>query len=80
MSDGDITYYEARRQARSLLGQHADVMKLARPFYPALVGLYSEVTKGRKEFVVVGAGATYADALLDARQRQALPPVDDALA
>lgn len=75
-SVGDIDYYEARRKARALLGQHADVMKLERPLSPALVGVYSEVAAGRREFVVVGSGQSYVEALDDARRRQKTTPTE----
>lgn len=67
---GDLSYPEARREARKILGQHSDVMKFERAHFPAVVGVYSETMQGHKEFIVVGAGATYAEALEDAKKRQ----------
>lgn len=66
----DITYAEARRQARSLLGQHADVEKLAIPLHPARVGVWVEAGTNQKKFVIVGSGASYVEALEDAKHRQ----------
>ena len=64
-----MTYEEARRQARNLLGQHADVeFKREAPF-PARVGVWSESNRV-KRFVFVGLGATFEAALEDARSRQ----------
>lgn len=66
MNDADIDYYEARRQARALLGQHADVSKAKgiTPF-PARVGVWM----GSK-FILVGAGQSYVEALAEAKTRQ----------
>lgn len=68
MSDGDIDYYEARRQARALLGQNADVSKSKGiAAFPARVGVWLG-----PRFVLVGAGQTYREALAEARTRQAV--------
>jgi len=64
--DPDIDYYEARRQARALLGQHADVSKAKGvAAFPARVGVWLGA-----RFVLVGAGQSYIEALADARARQ----------
>lgn len=65
MSEPDLDYYEARRQARALLGQHADVSKTKLAAFPARVGVWLG-----PRFVLVGAGQTYREALEDARKRQ----------
>lgn len=64
-----VTYEEARRQARAMFGQHADVeVKKGVPF-PARVGVWTE-SRGIKRFVYVGLGDDLEKALADARSRQ----------
>lgn len=65
MSEPDFDYYEAKRQARALLGQHADVNKDKTMLHPARVGVWLQGI-----FVLVGAGQSYREALDDARSRQ----------
>jgi hypothetical protein len=54
VNDTDIDYYEARRQARGLLGLHADVNKDKSLLFPARVVVWL----GSK-FVLVGAVQTF---------------------
>lgn len=61
----DLDYYEARRQARSLLGPNADVGKEESLLFPARVGVWL----GNK-FILVGVGTTFREALADAKSRQ----------
>lgn len=63
----DLTYGEAKRQARYLLGQHADVVKSEGQPFPARVGVWMG-----SRFILVGAGLTWTTALDDARTRQRL--------
>lgn len=65
-----MDYAEARRQARAILGQHADLeLRAAAPF-PCRVGVWSEGSQGRKQFIYVGMGLTFEEALNDAQARQ----------
>lgn len=69
MTDLDLDYAEARRQARALLGQSAEVTKVksAPTMFVARVGVWL----GPK-FVLIGVGETYRAALEDAQARQRL--------
>lgn len=70
LRDEDIDYAEARRQARALLGQSAEVQKL-KDLFPAAVRARVGVWLGTR-FVLVGVGETYIAALEDVRTRQRL--------
>lgn len=61
----DLHYEEARRQARSLLGTSADVFFQKGQPFPARVGVWV-----KSQFVLVGVGQTFIEALDDARRRQ----------
>lgn len=66
-TEPDLDYYEARRLARSFLGQHAEVLKNDGVAFPARVGIWV----GTK-FYLIGAGPTLRAALEDAKTRQKL--------
>lgn len=68
-TEPDLDYAEARRQARALLGQSAEVTKLKSA--PALFTARVGVWLGSK-FLLIGVGETYKAALEDARTRQRL--------
>ena len=65
-----MDYPEAKRRARALFGQHGDAKMWAQPFFPFRVGVWTEVTPGNRQFVVVGVGGSWEDALADARKNQ----------
>lgn len=69
-----MDYYEAKRHARALLGEHADVEHLKGeskplPIFSHRVGVHVKEKTGTR-FVVVGIGPDFEAALLDAKTRQ----------
>jgi hypothetical protein len=70
-----VTYEEARRQTRALLGQHADVAEdrtstLVGRLFAFRVGVWTESSPGAKKFVAVGVGASWEEALAQAKKNQ----------
>lgn len=65
----DLDYAEAKRQARALLGQSAEVNKM--PSAPLMFRSRVGVWLGPR-FVLIGVGETYRAALEDVKHRQKL--------
>ncbi len=65
-----MTYYEARRQARAILGPAADVEEAKSKAFPFRVGVMTKVDRGLPRFVIVAAAASWDEALEEARRRQ----------
>lgn len=65
----DLDYAEAKRQARALLGQSAEVNKM--PSAPLMFRSRVGVWLGSR-FVLIGVGETYRAALEDTKTRQKL--------
>jgi len=63
-----MNYAEAKRKARTLLGQHADVKDeglaaVHSAFFRYRVGVWAELEKSGKQFVICGCGASWEAAL-----------------
>ena len=61
----NMNYSEARRRARSLLGDNAEVQELKNaPVYKFVIGV-----RLKGQFIPMGAGGTWSEALDDAKKR-----------
>jgi hypothetical protein len=69
VSEQDLDYAEAKRQARAILGSSAEVTKVKN--VPTLFAARVGVWHGTK-FLLIGVGETYKAALEDVKTRQRL--------